>query len=243
MIRSLSPDAIALFLDVDGTLLRIAATPDAVIVESKTVRLLAGAHRATDGALALISGRSIGDVDRLFAPLVMPVAGQHGFERRDAAGAVRRYAEPSPQLPSLHARLEAFARTHPGVLVEDKALTLAAHYRLAPAAEPALAALVALLAAESRGALEVHRGKMVFELRPGGRDKGTAIAEFMDEPPFRGRTAVFIGDDLTDEHGFVVVNELGGVTVKVGHGASAARLRLRDVDEVHEWLDRLATET
>jgi trehalose 6-phosphate phosphatase len=235
-----SPRETALFLDVDGTLLHLADTPDAVTIERETVELLRRVHRAADGGVALITGRRIGDIDRLFAPLALPVAGQHGFERRDAAGVVHRYAQPSPQLAAGRARLAAFAHDHPGVLVEDKELTLAAHYRLAPQAEPKLAALAADLAAESGGVLAVQRGKMVFELRPAGKDKGTAIAEFMDEAPFRGRVPVFLGDDLTDEYGFSVVNGLGGVSVKVGDGPTEARMRVSDVDAVREWLRRFA---
>jgi len=235
-----SPRELALFLDVDGTLLHIAATPDAVTVERATVELVAQIYRTSGGGLALITGRPIGDIDRLFAPLALPVAGQHGFERRDAAGIVHRHAEPAPQLAASRARLAAFAHEHPGVLFEDKGLTLGAHYRLAPELEEKLGALVAELAAESGGALAVQRGKMVFELRPPGKDKGTAIAEFMQEAPFRGRTAVFVGDDLTDEYGFSVVNGLGGVSVKVGEGETEARVRLSDVDAVREWLGRLA---
>ena len=235
-----SPRETALFLDVDGTLLHIADTPDAVTIERATLELLGRVHRATDGGLALITGRRISDIDRLFAPLALLVAGQHGFERRDAGGVVHRHTQPVPQLAASRERLAAFAREHPGVLVEDKELTLAAHYRLAPQAEPKLAVLAAGLAAESDGALAVQRGKMVFELRPAGKDKGTAIAEFMAEAPFRGRTPVFVGDDLTDEYGFSIVNGLGGVSVKVGDGPTEARLRVSDVDAVREWLGRLA---
>jgi trehalose 6-phosphate phosphatase len=235
-----SPRETALFLDVDGTLLHLADTPDAVTIERETVELLGRVHRATDGGLALITGRRIGDIDRLFAPLALPVAGQHGFERRDAAGAVQRHAQPAPQLATSRARLAAFAHEHPGVLIEDKGLTLAAHYRLAPQAEAKLAALAAGLAAESGGVLGVQRGKMVFELRPAGKDKGTAIAEFMAEAPFLGRTPVFLGDDLTDEYGFSIVNGMGGVSVKVGDGPTEARLRVSDVNAVREWLGRLA---
>jgi trehalose 6-phosphate phosphatase len=231
---------IALFLDVDGTLLPIAATPDAVAIDRATVDLLGRAQRATGGAVALITGRRIADVDRLFAPLALPVAGQHGFERRDAAGALHRHAQPLPELAAVRAPLAAFAADHPGVLIEDKALTLAAHYRLAPGAGPALGALVERLAAESGGVLAIQRGKMVFELRPAGKDKGTAIAEFLDELPFRGRTPVFVGDDLTDEYGFSVVNGRGGVSVKVGDGPTEAAARLPDVDAVRAWLERLA---
>jgi trehalose 6-phosphate phosphatase len=234
-----SPHAIAVFLDVDGTLLHIAETPDAVTIERETVELLGRVYRATGGGLALITGRPIGDIDRLFAPLTLPVAGQHGFERRDAAGAVRQHVRPATPLATSRTRLAAFAGEHPGVLIEDKGLTLAVHYRLAPQAEPKLAALAAALAAESGGALAVQRGKMVFELLPAGRDKGTAIAEFMREAPFRGRTPVFVGDDVTDEYGFSIVNGMGGLSVKVGAGSTEARMRVSGVDAVRAWLGQL----
>src|SRR5262245_42062064 len=217
-----APHEVALFLDVDGTLVRIAATPDEVMIEDGTVELLARAQRATGGALALISGRPIATLDSLFAPLVLPAAGQHGLERRDTAGVVRLHAKPPPQLASYRARLEAFARQYPGVLIEDKQIAIGAHYRLAPQAESELATLVTALAEESQGTLVIQRGKMIFELRPNGKNKGTAIAEFMEEPAFVGRTPVFIGDDLTDEYGFSFVNKLGGVSVKVGPGATEA---------------------
>lgn len=235
-----APRELALFLDVDGTLLHLADTPDAVTIDRETLALVERAHRATGGATALITGRRIADVDRLFAPLRLPVAGQHGFERRDATGALHRHARPRPELAAARARLEAFAAGHPGVLVEDKELTLAAHHRLAPAAGSALGALAERLAAESGGALALQRGKMVFELRPAGKDKGTAIAEFLDEAPFRGRTPVFLGDDLTDEYGFSIVNGRGGVSVKVGEGPTEANTRLPGVDAVRAWLARLA---
>jgi trehalose 6-phosphate phosphatase len=238
-----APREIALFLDVDGTLLHIADTPDAVTIDRATVDLLARAHHATGGATALITGRRIADADRLFAPLALPVAGQHGFERRDAAGVLHRHAQPLPQLAAARTRLEAYASGHPGVLIEDKEITLAAHYRLAPAAGPALGVLAQRLAADSDGALAIQRGKMVFELRPAGRDTGTAIAEFLDEAPFRGRTPVFLGDDLTDEYGFSIVNGRGGVSVKVGDGPTEATMRLPDVDAVRAWLERLAAAT
>jgi trehalose 6-phosphate phosphatase len=234
-----APRELALFLDVDGTLLHLAATPEAVTIDRKTIELLARVHRATDGRLALITGRGIGDIDRLFAPLTLLVAGQHGFERRDVAGTVHRYAQPTPLLAACRDRLAAFAREHPGVLIEDKQLTVAAHYRLAPAVEPQLEALVARLAMDSAGALTVQRGKRIFELLPAGKDKGTAIAEFMGEAPFRGRTPLFIGDDLTDEYGFSIVNGLGGISVKVGEGSTEAQLRLPNVDAVRAWLDSL----
>jgi len=229
----------ALFLDVDGTLLHIAEAPDAVASDRATLELLCAAHRATGGATALITGRRIADVDRLFAPLVLPVAGLHGFERRDARGALHRHAGPQPEIDAARAQLAAFAAGHRGVLVEDKEFTLAAHYRRAPLVESTLGALVERLAAESGGALAVQRGKMVFELRPAGKDKGTAIVEFLEETPFRGRTPVFVGDDLTDEYGFRIVNGRGGLSVKVGGGPTGAAVRLSGVDAVRGWLERL----
>jgi trehalose 6-phosphate phosphatase len=235
------PAAVALFLDVDGTLLHIADTPDAVTIGRDTVALLRRCHAATGGALALITGRRIADVDRLFAPLALPVAGQHGLERRDAAGGLHRYADTSAELAALRPALDEFAAARPGVLVEDKGLSIAVHYRLAPDTERDLATLAERLVARPASALVIQPGKMVLELRPAVRDKGTAIAEFMAEPPFRGRTPVFLGDDTTDEFGFGVVNGLGGLTVKVGAGPSEARLRLAGVDAARAALGRLAS--
>ena len=236
------PREIALFLDVDGTLLHLAATPDAVTIESETVELLRRVHAANGGALALITGRGIADVDRLFAPLALPVAGQHGFERRDAAGAMHRHAAFATRLGELRAELATFAAAHPGVLIEDKGLTVAIHYRLAPHFASAAAALGERLVVRSGKAFAIQLGKMVVELQPAGRDKGTAIAEFMGEAPFRGRAPVFLGDDATDEHGFTIVNRRGGLSVKIGNGPTEARVRLPGVDAVRHWLARVAEE-
>lgn len=231
-----SPETGAYFLDVDGTLVGIAATPDAVTVEPVLRELLARLNETCGGALALISGRAINVLDRLFAPLRLAAAGQHGAERRDAEGKLHSHAIHARGLAEVRAAAAAFAGRHPGVVLEDKGLSLAVHFRQAPAAEPALRALLERTVAECAGQVVLQPGKMVLEAKPAGRDKGTAIAEFMREPPFRGRVPVFVGDDVTDEFGFTVVNRLGGLTVKVGEGASRARLRLADVREVREWL-------
>jgi trehalose 6-phosphate phosphatase len=227
----------AFFLDIDGTLLELAERPDAVRPGEPLFRLLAGLQRAAKGALALISGRSVPDVDALFAPLRMPVAGQHGVERRDALGVVHRHVFPEAALRGAAARIADFVAGRPGLLLENKGLSLALHYRLAP--QFALAAQAALQEAARRlgDGFEVLGGKMVVELKPSGRDKGGAIEEFMREPPFAGRTPVFIGDDHTDEYGFGVVNRLGGQSVKVGAGASVARWRIADALAVRAWLD------
>jgi len=230
----------AYFLDVDGTLLEHAATPDAVRVDADMRALLAALQARAGGALALISGRAVADIDTLFAPLRLPVAGQHGVERRDAAGQVHRHAFPQEPVRRAARRIGAFAAAHPGLVFEDKGYNLALHYRLAPELATEACALVEGAAAELGEGFELQRGKMVLELKPGGRDKGTAIEEFMAEPPFRGRTPVFVGDDLTDEFGFGVVNRMGGVSVKVGDGGSAARWRLADAAAVRAWLGACA---
>jgi trehalose 6-phosphate phosphatase len=235
---SLPPPAAdwAFFLDIDGTLLEHADTPDAVRVDGAMRALLSDLQAGAGGALALISGRAVADVDRLFAPLLLPAAGQHGAERRDGAGRVHRHDFPAAPVRRAAERLAAFAAAHPGLLLEDKGRSLALHYRRAPQLEQRASALVDQVVAELGEGFELQRGKMVLEIRPGGRDKGSAIEEFMAEPPFRGRTPVFIGDDLTDEFGFGVVNAMGGVSVKVGEGPSQARWRIADAAAVRAWL-------
>ena len=230
----------AIFLDVDGTLLEHAERPDAVRVQSAVLRLLETLQRGAGGALALISGRAIADVDRLFAPLALPLAGQHGVERRDAAGRLHRHAFPSDLLRRAAARIGEFAARHEGLFFEDKGTNLALHFRLAPQLAGAAHSAVRQAAAQLGGDFEVQEGRMVVELKPSGRDKGVAIEEFMREPPFAGRTPVFVGDDLTDEYGFGVINRLGGYAVKVGPGASAAPYRLADAGAVRAWLEAWA---
>ncbi|HXF67290.1 MAG TPA: trehalose-phosphatase [Burkholderiales bacterium] len=230
-----SPDW-AFFLDIDGTLLEHAERPDAVRADPALGRLLAGLQRACGGALALISGRPVAEMDALFAPLRLPAAGQHGVERRDARGTVHRHAIPAEPLRRAARRLGDFAARHAGMLLEDKGHSLALHFRLAPELSGAARAAVAEALAELGPQFEMQAGKLVFELKPGGRDKGTAIEEFMRETPFLGRTPVFIGDDLTDEYGFGIVNRLGGHAIKVGEGHSAAPWRLADAAAVRCWL-------
>ncbi len=226
----------AFFLDIDGTLLEHAERPDAVHVDAALHRLLGALEEAAGGAIALISGRSVADVDGLFAPLVLPVAGQHGIERRDAHGQIHRHAFAAEPLRRIAAQLGAFAAEHQGLLLEDKGHSIALHYRRAPQFEPAVKAQMAAAARELGEDFEVQGGKMVLELKPGGRDKGVEIEEYMAEAPFQGRTPVFAGDDLTDEYGFEVVNRLGGHSIKVGRGKSAARWRIDDAGAVRAWL-------
>lgn len=226
----------ALFLDIDGTLLTHAETPDAVYVDDALRELLERLRALCGGALALVSGRAVADVDALFAPLVLPVAGQHGVERRDAAGVVHRLPFPEDHLRQIAQRFAAFKARHPGIVFEDKGHNLALHYRLAPQLEREVRLLVEHAVADLGENFELQAGKLVFELKPGGHDKGSAIESFLAEPPFAGRTPVFIGDDLTDEYGFATVQRLGGHGVKVGEGESAADWHLQDVAAVRAWL-------
>jgi trehalose 6-phosphate phosphatase len=226
----------ALFLDVDGTLLDIAERPDQVDTHKVDCALVAGLQRAAGGALALISGRSLAQLDVMFAPLRLPAAGQHGYERRDVRGERHRHRFPVDSLRPAKDALRAFAGRHAGLVFEDKGASVALHYRLAPQLEQAALDAVREVSAPLGDAVQVQGGKMVWELKPAGADKGTAIEEFMGEPPFAGRTPVFLGDDVTDEHGFRVVNRLGGHSIKVGEGESAARFRLPSPAAARDWL-------
>jgi trehalose 6-phosphate phosphatase len=226
----------AWFLDIDGTLLDIAAMPAAVKTGPTDTRLVTGLYSETGGALALISGRSIPGIDKLFYPLRLPAAGQHGIERRDAKGRIHHHPFPEDAMRRAAADIRAFSAKHEGLVFEDKGASLALHYRLAPHLAGAAHATMHKAAQHLGEGVEVQGGKMVAELKPSGRDKGIAIEEFMREAPFRGRLPVFLGDDLTDEDGFHVVNRLGGHSIKIGSGVTSARWRLRDAAAVRAWL-------
>lgn len=224
------------FLDVDGTLLEFADHPDAVGVSPALTTLLAALAATCNGALALISGRSAHDLDRMFAPLRLAVAGQHGVERRDINGTLHRHAFPDLQLQAVAARLRALVDEHPGLLLEEKGCSLAVHFRRAPGRADMVRIAVERAAKELGAEFEVMAGKFVHEIKPSGRDKGLAIREFLSEAPFTGALPVFLGDDATDEFGFETVNGMGGHSIKVGPGGSVARWRLPDAAAVRRWL-------
>ena len=226
----------AFFLDLDGTLLDLAATPEAVDPGPEDILLLRKLLRATGGATALISGRALARIDQLFSPLVVPAAGQHGAERRDAQGKRHRHRFAVQSLRPAAGGIRSFASRHQGLVFEDKGASVALHYRLAPQLAAAAQRAVREAAEPLGDTVEVQGGKMVIELKPAGCDKGKAIEGFMQEPPFAGRVPVFLGDDVTDEYGFRVVNRLGGHAVKVGEGPSAARWRLQDPAAARAWL-------
>lgn len=225
------------FLDVDGTLIEIADSPDNVHVDSALLNLIARLHQATDGAVALISGRALSDLDCLLGKLRLPMAGQHGLERRNVAGQLWTHAAPRAARQSIKRALAPILARHPGLLLEDKGLTLALHYRQAPHLAAYARRLMARLTHSAGADLEVQYGKCVAEIKPAGVDKGAAVAEYLKESPFKERRPVFIGDDLNDEHGFAEVNKLKGISIKVGKGKSCARYRLPDVTTVRHWLE------
>lgn len=228
----------ALFLDIDGCLIAFAETPDGVHVPDSLREVLARVSVRLDGALALVSGRVVESIDALFAPLRLHASGQHGLERRGPLGTARAQVQATRDA-AFDAVLDE-ARTllarHPGALLEDKPLGFALHWRAAPAAGPELHAF-ADAAVARLPAFALQPGDHVVELKPRGIGKGDAIAAFLAEPPFEGRTPVFLGDDLTDEHGFAEVNARGGVSVLVGpRHDSAARHHLADPAAVAAWL-------
>lgn len=226
----------AFFLDVDGTLIGIADTPDAIEVNQSLLVLISALHRHTIGAVALVSGRMIADLQNRIGLRQLPMAGLHGLERRDSAGRLWIHAAPPATKNAIKERLAPILARRPGLLLEDKGLTLALHYRLAPAMAGYVHQIMARFAHMPGEGLELQRGKYVVEIKPAGIDKGSAVAEYMAEFPFRGRRPVFIGDDLNDERGFAEVNKLDGISIKVGKGPSCARFRLPDVAAVHAWL-------
>lgn len=234
---TLAVTGLAYFLDIDGTLVDFADSPSAVKLAPALPALVDALFEASGGAVALITGRSIADADRLFSRRRLAVAGQHGHERRSASGVVTQHRiSPKALDPARHA-LSAIASRHPELLLEDKGLTFALHYRRAPHLA-SLAHRVMHGVQESLGDQYcVHGGKCVVELAPAGRDKGLAIKAFMREAPFRGKPLVFIGDDVTDEHGFAMVNRLGGHSIKVGPGPTVAGWRLSSVAAVLAWLE------
>lgn len=228
----------ALFLDFDGTMVDIAPQPEAVRVPQPLIGTLQRLHDYLGGALAVISGRPIEQLDGFLVPLRLPVAGVHGAERRGADGSVTLLSTHPLELVEEAAR--GLAARHPGLLVENKRGSIALHYRLAPEME-ALCLQTMQEAVDNSPGLTLLRGKMVAEAKPGGASKGRAIEAFLLEPPFAGRVPVFIGDDITDEVGFSTVQRLGGMGIKVGEGTSVAWRRIADPAALRTELDAAIT--
>lgn len=223
----------ALFLDFDGTLAELAPQPEAVQVAADLIPILTQLAVRLDGALAIVSGRKLTDLDGFLAPLLLPSAAEHGAQRRLPGGEVIRLA--SPDLQEVVRLATALVQRHAGLRVEIKSAAVALHYRHAPELET-LGLQLMLDAARSTPGLELLRGKHVFEVKPAGISKGTAIEAFMAEAPFAGRLPLFAGDDVTDEAGFLAVQLLGGQGIKVGEGATLAHYRCQTPAALRQWL-------
>ncbi len=220
------PDRWALFLDLDGTLFDLAATPNEIQVPLSLSADLQAVSARLKGALALVTGRSLTYVDGLFAPCRFPVAGLHGAELRAADGETVGAAA-TPAFIALKQRLVERTAWMEGVLIEDKGAAVAAHYRLAPACDTALRDIMQVLAEEAGPDWVLQPGKMVFEIRPARADKGDAVAAYLKQPAFAGRLPITIGDDLTDESMFALANERGGHSIRVGSFSAPTRALAR----------------
>lgn len=231
--------AVAAFIDFDGTLVTLAARPDAVVVPKTLAANLAALATRLDGALALVTGRPIEAVDGFLAQYRLAVAGGHGTERRRADGTA---IPPDPALATaaarIGARLRPLAEREPRLVLETKPASVALHFREAPELEPVCRVAVDE-ALKAEPLFTVVAGKMVFEARPARIDKGSAVEVFLTEPPFAGRAPLFIGDDRTDEDGFAVAQARGGLGIKVGPGPTAAHYRLADPAAVHRLVGKL----
>jgi trehalose 6-phosphate phosphatase len=230
----------ALLLDIDGTLLDFAPTPREVWVPPGLAKTMNRLLERTSGALALVSGRSLNDIDLIFAPVEFPAVGGHGAEMRLSGEGESVAAHAPPLDKDLKKRLAAIAQLSPGILLEDKGYSLALHYRLAPHAEKAIYEAVSLIRADLPSApIEVLPGKCVCEIKHSGFTKATGVRELMTHEPFRGRRPVFIGDDVTDETVFAIMPDFGGQAFSVGRRAHGVAGHFDEPRDVREWLAHL----
>jgi trehalose 6-phosphate phosphatase len=230
----------AILLDIDGTLLDLAPTPREVWVPPGLARTLSRLLARTSGALALVSGRSLNDIDLIFAPEEFPAVGGHGAEMRISVDSEAVATHAPPMDKELKRRLAVIAKLSPGILLEDKGYSLALHYRLAPHAEKAIYEAVSLIRADLPSApIEILPGKCVCEIKHSGFTKATGVRELMTHEPFRGRRPIFIGDDVTDETVFAIMPELDGQAFSVGRRAHGVAGHFDEPRDVREWLAHL----
>src|SRR5437868_9402976 len=230
----------AVLLDIDGTLLDLAPTPREVWVPPGLAKTLHRLYQRTSGALALVSGRSLNDIDLIFAPDQFPAVGGHGAEMRIDPENESVASHAPPMDKELKRRLAAIAKLSPGILLEDKGYSLALHYRLAPHAEKAIYAAVSLIRADLPNApIEVMPGKCVCEIKHSGFNKASGVIELMTHDPFKGRRPIFIGDDVTDESVFAIMPELRGLAFSVGRRAKGVVSHFDEPRDVRQWLARL----
>src|SRR5580692_3642494 len=242
--RSLVPhlDHCAILLDIDGTLLDLAPTPREVWVPPGLAKTLDRLLVRTSGALALVSGRSLNDIDLIFAPKQFPAIGGHGAEMRISRDSEAVATHAPPMDKELKMRLAAIAKLSPGILLEDKGYSLALHYRLAPHAEKAIYEAVSLIRADLPNApIEVLPGKCVCEIKHSGFNKASGVIELMTHQPFKGRRPIFIGDDVTDESVFAIMPDFDGLAFSVGRRAQGVARHFDEPRDVREWLARLSS--
>lgn len=224
----------ALFLDFDGTLVEIAGRPDAVVVPPGLPDLLVALRDDLGGALAIVTGRPLRDIDGFLPGLALDGCGLHGMERRSGG---RPFGPDLPAIPNEIDELKRHFGAREGVIVEDKRVGVGLHWRLAPDVEAEARAAIAELAARLGPGYRVQEGKAVAEVVSVEAGKGAGIRAMMTQPPYAGRVPVFAGDDRTDEDGFAAALQLGGLAIKIGPGATAAALRVADVATFRSWLE------
>lgn len=230
----------ALLLDIDGTLLDLAPSPHEVRVPPKLAKALPALLQRTHGALALVSGRSLNDIDRIFAPMLFPAVGGHGAEMRISVESEAVASRAPPMSADLSRRFAAIAGLNEGILVEDKGYSLALHFRKAPDAEKAIYDAVSAIRADLPNApIEVLPGKLVCEIKHSGFTKATGVTELMAHEPFKGRRPIFIGDDITDETVFAIMPDMKGLSFSVGRHAKGVDGHFNAPRDVRAWLSHL----
>lgn len=230
-----------LFLGVDGTLVDTQARPDQVRIDEELLALLERVHAQLGGAVALISGRPVHELDRMFAPLRLNVAGVHGAERRGPRASAHSPALPRRRMDTVRSLLSQIASAHPGLLLEDKAAGFALHYRQAPELAEVARGAIARGAHKLGDGFEMLQGDCVVEIKPAALTKATAVEAFLEEEPFVGRIPIYLGDDGTDFDGFQAVRRHRGVDIAVGHRLPA-RWKLESPAAVRAWLERFAAQ-
>ncbi len=232
----------AILLDVDGTILELAPTPLDILVPQSLLHTLRRLIERTAGATALVSGRTLDDLDHVFAPLQLAAIGGHGAELRPSAGAPVRRRHADPLDPALKHELAAVARAGSGILLEDKGYSLALHYRLVPQQERYVRATVAAICAQMpASAVEVLEGTCVVEIKHRGFSKGTAVRELMRGAPFAKRRPIFIGDDITDQSAFAVMPDFNGLAISVRRRSKGVDFHFETPEGVRRWLHRMVT--
>lgn len=237
--NALHPHEVAIFLDFDGTLADIADDPAAVAVPRQTIDALARLEKVTGGAVAIVTGRPISEIDHFLSPLNLPIAGVHGLERRGADGSMSSVPTDERALEGVAESLERYRDRNEGIFIERKQGSIALHYRKRPELEAASKTAVHE-AVNGNAGLHILNGKKVIEIKAGKATKADALKAFLKEPPFNGRIPLFAGDDVTDEDAFLAIADDRGVSIKIGEGETAAAYRADSTESFRSWLYSLA---